>query len=104
MLYGKKDGVEKYKFTNGVWDRIGLGLELLKVEFWSFKYDFQFQFWGEDQNNVFIEKDGVQIHSSGGFKRVSDVIKYVVEWCEKANPRVKYPKSICGVEIDLPEE
>ncbi len=63
-----------------------------KIEFWSKKYEFSFQFWGEGQNNVYINKDFVEIASFGGKKTIDDIFKKVIEWCEKANPRIKYPQ------------
>jgi hypothetical protein len=41
---------------------------LSEIESYSNKYNFSFQFWGAGNNNVFIEKDNVEIYSSGGFE------------------------------------
>lgn len=37
-----------------------------EIEKLSDKYQFIFQFWGVDNNNVFIMKDFVELYSTGG--------------------------------------
>jgi hypothetical protein len=103
MPYGEKDGLKNYNLNPSTWDRIGVGLLLTKIEFWAFQYDISFQFWGAGDNNVFINRGDVEIGSFGGFETIKDVLEKTVEWCEKANPRIKYPLSIIGSPIDLPE-
>jgi len=92
MSYGKKDGIKNYNLTPGIHDTVGIGLLLTKIEFWSFQYDFSFQFWGVDNNNAYIYRDDVELASYGGFETVKEMLERVLEFCEKANPRVKYPE------------
>lgn len=101
--YGEKEGLKNYDLTRGAFDRMGIGMTLCKVEFWAYQYDFSFQFWGPGNNNVFIMRGTIEVHSSGGFDTVKEMMEYVLRWCEKANPRVKYPEAIIGKEIDLPD-
>lgn len=82
----------------GEWALIGRGMA--KIQFWSGRYDLSFQFWGEDNNNVFIERDGVELASFGGEETPLLIIERTIEWCEKSNPSVKYPK---GIEISNPQ-
>jgi hypothetical protein len=66
---------------------------LEKIEFWTKQYEFSFQFWGEGNNNVFINRDGIEIASFGGENSIKDILKLTIDWCEKANPsKIKYPK------------
>lgn len=97
--YGEKPGLKNYDQEPSMWD----GLLITKVEFWAYQYDFSMQLWGPGNNNVFINRANVELHSTGGFDDVQDMLKYICEWCEKANPRVKYPEAIIGKEIDLPD-
>jgi len=50
------------KFVN----QMELGQLLERIEKYAGKYELSFQFWGEGSNNVFIEKDGVELISFGG--------------------------------------
>ena|SRR5688572_110796 len=102
LKYGERKELKDYNLNPSNWDKVGLGLEVTKVEFWAHQYDFSFQFWGPGNNNVYINRDNVEVHSSGGFETVKEMMEYVVAWCKKANPRVKYPAAILGTEIDLP--
>jgi hypothetical protein len=101
--YGDKDGVKNYSMAPSIHDRMGVGMLLCKVEFWAHQYDFSFQFWGVGNNNVFINKENIDLSSSGGFQTVKEMFEWVVKWCEKSNPRVKYPEAIIGKEISLPD-
>jgi CRISPR/Cas system CMR-associated protein Cmr3 (group 5 of RAMP superfamily) len=67
-----------------------LGQLLTQIEFWSQRYEFSFQFWG-DINNVYINKDDVEIMSTGGHVSIMELLIEVIVWCEKANPRIKFP-------------
>lgn len=75
-------------------------ISLAKIEFWTKRYSFSFQFWGDGNNNVYINRNDVEVHSAGGFVNIEDVFKHTIEWCEKANPRAKYPND---VEISNPQ-
>lgn len=73
------------------------GVLAAKVEFWSKRYQFSFQFWGKGNNNVFIQKDSVEIKSFGGRETMREIFQDTVAWCEKANPRIKYPSDVVTV-------
>lgn len=88
--YGQKGSWDAERDIPNLLDAVNLR----KIEFWATKYEFSFQFWGEGNNNVFINKDDVEIHSSGGYETVADMFKYVIAWCEKANPKVWYPRNV----------
>lgn len=70
-----------------------IGSLLAKIEYWSTLYDISFQFWNDD-NNVFIGRDLVEIHSMGGRSTMREILEDTIEWCEKTNPSKKYPKAI----------
>lgn len=81
-----------------------LGLLAKKVEFWSERYDFLYQFYGENGDyNVYIQKDTTEIGVIGGEDSIDKVLKRTVEWCEKANPRIKYPADLIDAEKYLEE-
>lgn len=62
--------------------------ELLReIEIWSSKYEFSFQFWGEGNNNVFINKDSIELASFGGELSIEDILIRTLEWVKKENPR-----------------
>lgn len=73
---------------------IMMGLALAKIEFWAERYQFSFQFWGKDNNNCFIYRDHVELKSMGGCGSAEEILNIVIAWCEKANPRKKYPPSL----------
>lgn len=73
-----------------------IGREMTKIQFWSAYYDFSFQFWGEDNNNVYVSRDSIDIADFGGEETPLDIIKRVIAWCEKTNPSVTYP---AGIEV-----
>lgn len=75
-----------------------MGILMAKIAYWSTRYDISFQFWNGD-NNVYISRDQIDIHSSGGYETIEKVLKYTIEWCEKTNPSFKYPE---GIEITNP--
>ena len=103
MRYGEKDGLKNYNLEYPTRDKVGLGLLLLKVEFWAFQYDFSFQFWGVGNNNIYVSRGNIELVSSGGFETVKEALESVINWCEKSNPSVKYPIQISGNHIDLPD-
>lgn len=61
-----------------------------EIEKWSEKYDFSFQFWGKDYNNIYISKDQIDLYDTGGYETVEDVLKVALEWVYKVN---RTPKS-----------
>jgi len=59
---------------------------ITELEKWTKVYEFSFQFWGEGNNNVFINKGGIEMTSFGGEDTIELVIKRALEWCAKQNP------------------
>jgi hypothetical protein len=80
-------------------DKVILGILMKKIAYWSHRYQFSFQFWGEDNNNVFIYKDDVELESFGD-ENMNDILEKTIEWCEKAWTYYKYP---AGLEITNPQ-
>ncbi len=80
-------------------DKIILGILMMKIGYWSHRYQFSFQFWGKDNNNVFIYRDDVELISFGD-ETMEDVLEKTIEWCEKSWTYYKYPK---GLEITNPQ-
>lgn len=90
--------------TNTTWkNAMSMGILIGKIEYWQKQYEFSFQFWEEDNNNVFINRGHVEIASFGGESTIRDILELTIQWCEKANPRFKYPESLIGKQIDLPD-
>lgn len=73
-----------------------IGIYLSKIDFWSHKkgYKFSFQFWGENNNNVYIDKEDVEIASFGGEDTPLQILTRACLWAEQANPRIKYPSHL----------
>jgi hypothetical protein len=67
---------------------------IARIEFWTKRYEFSFQFWGDGNNNVFINKDDVEVASFGGDKTIHEILKRALDWCEKVNPKIKYPDCV----------
>lgn len=60
--------------------------KLLKaVESFTPKYTFNFQFWGEGNNNVYISKDDVELFDSGGYLTIEEVIVCALQYIYKIN-------------------
>lgn len=68
-----------------------IGVLMGKIDFWTSQYEFSFQFWGDGNNNVFINRDDVEVASFGGENSIRKILERTLAWCEKANPRKKYP-------------
>lgn len=67
-----------------------IGALMIKIEYWQKQYEFSFQFWEEENNNVFINRGHVEIASFGGERTIQKILERTIKWCEKANPRFKY--------------
>src|ERR1700752_3636759 len=79
---------------------------IIEIEKWTKVYEFSFQFWGEDNNNVYINKGGIEVGSFGGEKTIKDILTRTLEWCNKQNPQGHKPpaKEIyrcesCGAQV-----
>lgn len=79
------------------------GFLLAKIEFWSEQYQISFQFWGKGENNVYINRNYVELASFGGEESIEDILQRVIFWCEKSNPSKQYPMELIGKQIDLPD-
>jgi len=62
-----------------------INLLLDEIEKYSEKYTFSFQFWGKGNNNVYIEKNDVELTSSGGFETIEEVLKFALGYIYKIN-------------------
>lgn len=58
---------------------------LNEIEAFSATYEFNFQFWSAGNNNIYIEKDGVDIYNSGGFETIEDVLKDSLNYLYRVN-------------------
>jgi hypothetical protein len=56
-----------------------------KIKYWSGKYQFNFQFWDKEENNVYIEKGGIELTSFGGCLSLEQVIDKALEYIEEIN-------------------
>jgi len=61
---------------------------MAKIEFYSKVYEFSFQFWGKHNNNVFINKGGVELTSFGGDVSARSSIRRAIEYVERINPTI----------------
>lgn len=68
--------MEAIKETNNI-------LEI--IDYWSNKYEFNFQFWGEGNNNVYIYKGGVDLYNSGQHEKPLDCMKDAIKYINKIN-------------------
>lgn len=64
---------------------------IAELQKWSHEYEFQFQFWGDANNNVFIEKGGIEVASFGGEDTIKDILKRTVDWIHRTNPGKEKP-------------
>lgn len=69
---------------------------LQKIDFWTKtrEYEFNFQLWGEGNNCCYINKDDVEIAVLPQRKSSNGLFSDVIKWCEKHNPKIKYPNQI----------
>jgi len=65
-----------------------------EIEYYSDKYQFSFQFWGDGNNNVFIMKDDIDLYSSGGFSSIQEALIDALHYIYKIN-RVPYENRVC---------
>ena len=59
-----------------------------KIEFYAKIYEFSFQFWGRHNNNVFINKGGVELASFGGHVTLKSIVKEAIKYIERINPKL----------------
>lgn len=63
-----------------------------EIDKWSETYQFSFQFWGTGNNNVFIEKHGVDLYSSGGFNNIFDCVVDALQYIYRINRTIKHKR------------
>lgn len=51
---------------------------------YSRKYEISFQMWPK-QNTIYIEKDGVELQSFGGYDTAEDVMTHALEYLNRIN-------------------
>lgn len=56
-----------------------------EIEAFTATYEFNFQFWGIGNNNVYIEKDGVDLYNSGGYNTIEEVLISALKYLYKIN-------------------
>ena len=103
MEYGKKN-LKDYKPPKSLTELWTLGILMGRLEFWSNKYDISIQFWGSDNVNVYISKDGVDLKVFGGCGTAKEAAILVIEWCEKSNPRIDYPTFLAPPSGDIVDD
>jgi hypothetical protein len=54
------------------------------------KYEISFQFWGDGNNNVFINKDDVEIASFGGENTPEEIMVRALEYLDRINRKPTY--------------
>ena len=64
-----------------------------EIEKYSKKYEFSFQFWPH-QNNVWINKDGIEIFHRGGHRDMREVMELALQYIYKIN-RVPKKDRVC---------
>lgn len=74
---------------------------IVKLESYAGAYEFSFQFWGEGNNNVFIEKDQIEVASFGGEESIHDILQLTYDWLKKhkATKEKVHHCQICGVPV-----
>lgn len=60
---------------------------LKEIQKWSEVYQFTFQFWGEGNNHVYIDKDNTRLTSFGQFDTPKEAIEKTLKWCMDKNPQ-----------------
>lgn len=68
---------------------IALGLVLAELYKYMGRYDITFQFWGEGNNNVWVEKGGVELYHSGSNKDPLSAINDALSYLNKVNKITK---------------
>lgn len=64
--------------------------ELIKrIEEYSEKYEFNFQFWGPMNNNVYILKQDVNLYDSGGHETIKDCLEDALKYLDRINLKKK---------------
>jgi hypothetical protein len=56
-----------------------------EIEAFTATYEFNFQFWGEGNNNVYISKDDVDLYDSGGYNTIEEVLVCALTYLYKIN-------------------
>lgn len=67
------------------------GIAIKQLSPYMGKYELTFQFWGADNNNVFIEKDGIELYDSGGFATPYEAMADALKYLERVSPGMSIP-------------
>lgn len=67
---------------------------LAEIERYSDTYEFNFQFWGPDNNNVYLSKGHVELMSAGGLESPRHAMVTALKYLYKIN-RVKDIDRVC---------
>lgn len=66
-------------------DSLLIGVQLKALSEYMGKYSISFQFWGDGNNNAFVEKDNIELYSGGGFDTPLEVVTNVLEYLDRIN-------------------
>lgn len=61
------------------------GILLEEILKYAGKYHFSFQFWGEGNNNAYIDKEDVEIYSCGGYDTPEECMSHVLDFIYRIN-------------------
>lgn len=103
MKYGEKN-LKDYNEPTSLTQLWTLGILMGRLEFWSNKYDISIEFFGSGNVNGWISKNDVELKVFGGFETMQEAAISVIEWCEKANPRIKYPTFLAPPSGDIVDD
>lgn len=56
-----------------------------RIEEYAGKYEFNFQFWGAGNNNIYIMKDNVDLYDSGGHETIKDCLEDALKYLDRIN-------------------
>lgn len=55
------------------------------IDYWTSQYEINFQFWGDDNNNVHISKRDVELYNNGGLHKPLDAMIDALKYINKVN-------------------
>lgn len=68
---------------------VSIGIVLTELYKYMGRYDITFQFWGEGNNNVWVEKGGIELYHSGGNKDPLTAMNEALSYLKKVNNQKK---------------
>lgn len=66
-----------------------LGELLSEIDQYTHIYEFNFQFWGEDMNSVYVYKGGVELFDIGGRPTIIKLLEDTLYHLKKIKARTK---------------